>query len=168
MDAIDAIMSRRSIRKFLDKPVLKKDIEDILKAGMQSPSAHDERPWQFIVLTGKEAKEKIMKIHPYAGMLSTAPAAILVCCDIGALEGGYGQQDCAICMENMFLAAHAKGLGAVYVGIYPRESRTKAILADFGIPDKVVQFALLPLGYPAEKKKAESRYEKARVHWEKW
>jgi nitroreductase len=168
MDAIDAIMSRRSIRKFLDKPIAKKDIEDILKAGMQAPSAHNERPWRFIVITSKEAKEKIMKAHPYAGMLSTAPAAILVCCDISALEGGYGQQDCAICMENMFLAAHAKGLGAVYVGVYPRDERTKTISAVFGLPENVVPFALLPLGYPAEKKPAENRYEKARVHWENW
>jgi nitroreductase len=169
MDAIDAIMTRRSTRKFTDEPIAKKDIEDILKAGMQAPSAYDEQPWQFIIITGNEAKKKIMKAHQYAQMLSSAPVAILVCCDTSKLQTeGYWEQDCAVCMENMFLAAHAKGLGAVYVGVYPREERMKAISAVFGIPEKVVPFALLPLGHPAEKKKAENRYEKARVHWEKW
>ena len=81
METMNAIFSRRSIRKYLPKPVTRDLIENILKAGMNAPSAGDEQPWHFVIIDKHDLLEKISEIHPYAKMLKDAPAAIIVCGD---------------------------------------------------------------------------------------
>ena len=169
MEAIEAIKTRRSIRNYQDKPVSESDIKELLSAAMQAPSAGNEQPWQFVVINSRELLEKIPSIHIYAPMAKKAAIAILVCGDVNAERyKGYWVQDCAAATENLLLAAHARGLGAVWCGIYTNEERMKEFSKMFLLPTNIIPFALVPIGHPAEEKKPENRFKPDRVHYNKW
>ena len=120
------INSRQSVRAWKNKKVPAAAVKKILEAGMNAPSAGNQRPWHFVVVTGKELLEKISAIHPYGAFTRNAPCAILVCGDTGLEKyKGFWVQDCSAAMENMLLAAHALKLGGVWTGIYPLADRVK-------------------------------------------
>lgn len=169
MDLIELIHTRRSIRKYQDKPVELEIIKDIIAAGTSAPSAGNQQPWHFLIITDRSLLAKVPDIHPHAQMAGEAPAAILVCGD-PELEKhkGYWVQDCAACTENILLAVHAKGLGAVWTGVYPREERAENFRKLLNIPDGIIPFALIPLGYPAQEAGRVDRYKDERVHYERW
>jgi nitroreductase len=169
MDALTTIFSRRSIRVYTAKPVSQEMVNGILRAAMSAPSAGNERPWHFIVLTDRNILDAIPKFHPYSAMLKHAQVAILVCGDV-TLEKhkGYWALDCAAATENMLLAAHAKGLGAVWCGVYPTEDRVANLKKLLSLPEHVVPFSLVPLGFPAEEKQAPDRFDGSRVHENRW
>ncbi len=169
MNVLDAILTRRSIRLYTSKPVPRELIDDLLKAAMSAPSAGNERPWHFIVLTDRGILDEIPKFHPYSGMLKQASVAILVCGDT-RLERhkGYWVLDCAAATENVLLAAHSKGLGAVWCGVYPTEERVAGFRKLLHIPEHVMPFSLIPVGYPAEIKQAEDRFDRSRIHDNRW
>lgn len=149
METIEAIFTRRSIRKFVDTPVEPEKIEMLLKAAMYAPSAVNEQPWRFLVLNDKVLFPSIIKVHPYATMLKTAPLAILLCGDL-KLEKVPGNWvlDCSCAAQNILLAAHALGLGAVWAGVYPEEDRIQALATLFTLPENIVPFSLIGVGYP--------------------
>jgi nitroreductase len=169
MDAIEAIKTRRSIRRFKDKEVSEAELKELLAAAMQAPSAVNEQPWQFVVIRDRAILEKIPSIHIYASMAKEASAAILVCADMNLEKSkGFWVLDCSAAVENLLLAAHAKGLGAVWCGIYPNEERMVPFSEMFSLPTNVIPFALVPIGYPDEKKAPEDRFRPDRVHKDKW
>ncbi len=169
MDAIDAILSRRSIRKFRDDSLPDLVVHELLRAAMSAPSAGNEQPWHFVIIRDKQTLQKISEVHPHSRMLQEAPVAILICGDM-ELERhkGFWVQDCSAATENLLIAAIAKDLGAVWLGVYPREDRVDGLKKLLGIPNSVIPFALIPLGYPAEDKPKEDRYDIDRIHLEKW
>jgi nitroreductase len=169
MEMLELIHTRRSIRKYQDKPVEMEIIKEIIAAGKSAPSAGNQQPWHFVVITDRGLLTKVPDIHPHAQMAREAPAAILVCGD-PSLEKhkGYWVQDCAACTENILLAVHAKGLGAVWTGIYPREERAENFRKLLNIPGEVIPFAFIPLGYPAQEAGRVDRYREDRVHYERW
>lgn len=169
MEAIQAIRTRRSIRTYRPEPVPDPLIADILAAGMSAPSAGNQQPWQFVVITDRRLREAIPSFHPYAQMLPDAPVAIAVCGDLH-LETfkGYWVQDCSAATQNILLAAHACGLGAVWVGVYPKEDRVRRLQALLGLPEHVIPLALVPMGYPAERVPPATRFDPSRVHRNRW
>ena len=169
MDALEAILTRRSIRQFTDQSVSEAVVEDLLRAAMSAPSAGNQQPWQFVVITDRELLDTIPSIHPYSAMLRQAPLAILVCGD-EQLEThkGYWVQDCSAATQNLLLAAHARGLGAVWLGIYPRMDRVAGLRKLLGLPEHVVPMALVAIGHPAEHLPPAERYNAARVHRNRW
>lgn len=169
MDAFDALMTRRSIRKFTSKPVPEDKLTEMLRAAMTAPSAGNQQPWHFVVITKRELLDKIPSIHPHAAMAKEAQAGILVCGD-PKLEKhqGYWVQDCAAATENLLLAIHALGLAGVWTGVHPRPDREVGFRALLNIPDHVIPFAFLPIGYPAEEKPRQDRFNPDRVHKNGW
>jgi nitroreductase len=169
MEAMEAILSRRSVRQYSAKPVSSEVIREILKAAMSAPSAGNERPWHFMVLTDRAILDEVPKFHPYSAMLRQASAAVLVCGDT-TLEKhkGYWVLDCAAATENMLLAAHAKGLGAVWCGVYPTDDRVENLKKLLHLPEQIVPFSLVPLGFPAEVTQAPERFDASRVHTNRW
>ncbi len=169
MDVIEAIHTRRSIRQYTDQPVSDETVEELLKAAMMAPSAGNEQPWHFIVIRDRSILNRIPSAHPYAEMAPSAQLAILVCGDV-KLERykGFWVQDCSAATQNLLLAAHAMGLGAVWCGVYPAGDRVEGIVRLMGLPENVIPFALIPLGYPAEKKPTPDRFDKTRIRYEKW
>ncbi|MCL5935741.1 MAG: nitroreductase family protein [Bacillota bacterium] len=164
-----AILSRRSIRKYAPDKVPEKDIRELLEAAMAAPSAGNAQPWHFIVIDDRDILRQIPSFHPYSHMLKEATVAILVCGD-ETLEKykGYWVQDCSAATENILIAVAEKGLGAVWLGVYPIEERVAGLRRLLGIPDHVIPFSLIPVGYPAEHKEPANRYNEARVRRNKW
>lgn len=169
MDAIEAILYRRSIRKYTNQPVSDELIKELLKAAMSAPSANNKQPWCFVVINERKVLNEIPKFHPYAGMIKEAPIAILVCGDLKLEDHeGYLALDCTAATENILIAVHAKGLGAVWLGIYPREERIADIRKLLSLPGNIIPIALIPVGYPAEQKPRENRYQDSAVHYNQW
>lgn len=169
MDAMQAILSRRSIRKFTSQPVSDDLIMQLLKAAMNAPSAGNQQPWHFIVVKDRAILDEIPKIHPYAQMLKEAPLAIAICGDMEKqLHEGYWVQDCSAATENLLLAAHALGLGAVWLGVHPREERVAGLLKLLHIPEKIVPLCVIAIGYPAEEKPPAERFLPERIHYDAW
>jgi nitroreductase len=149
--------------------VKEEDIITMIDAAMNAPSAGNQQPWQFIIIRKRETLVRIIDFHPHAMMLHDAQAAILICGDI-SLEKfkGYWVLDCAAATENLLLAAHNLGLGACWLGIYPREDRVKNIGELLKVPKHIIPFSLVSLGYPDEHKGRMDRYLSNRVHYEQW
>ncbi len=170
MNTIDAIMSRRSIRKYTNQKISDKDIKTILAAAMNAPSAGDGRPWHFVVIQDKEKLHQIAdKIDEGNPMFKQAPLAILVCGD-EKKEGfpGFYPQDCSCAAQNIYLAAHELGLGSVWIALWSVKPRIDGIREIINIPQEISPFAIFPIGYPAEELPAEKRYDENLVHFEDW
>jgi len=144
-------------------------VEDIIAAGMMAPSAGNEQPWHFLVMRERKILTAISKAHLYASLVNKAPLAVLVCGDAskGRYEG-FWIQDCAAATQNMLLAAHGLGLASFWIGIYPRKQRISDIRAVISLPEHIKPFSLLPVGYPGEVKERERRFDRGRIHLEKW
>lgn len=169
METLEAIHSRRSIRKYEDQLVPEELVSKILGAAMAAPSAGNEQPWEFIVINQPQILKRIPSFSPYAQMVSHAPLAILVC---GNLERekfpGNWVLDCAVASQNALLAAHALGLGAVWTGVYPEIDRMEGFSRLFELPGNVKPHALLVMGYPAQHLKPQERYREDRIHYNGW
>lgn len=159
------LYSRVSIRKYQDRPVEKEKTEAMLRAAMQAPSAANQQPWEFYVVTDKEKLEALSGVSPYAGMTKDAPAAIVSAYRKNCNVPPYAEIDMSIAMENLWIETDAQGLGGVWLGIAPLEERMKAVEEILDIPDTLRAFAIFPYGYPAEEKKQQDRFDKSRIHY---
>lgn len=165
----DPVLSRRSIRRYTGQPVDDATVERLLRAGMAAPSAGNQQPWQFVVIRDKASLTQIAGWHPYAKMLPSAPVAVLVLGDPGnARWGVLWPQDCSACVENMLIEAELLGLGAVWLGIHPLPERESALRELLGIPEQVIPFAIVPFGWPQERKGPSDRFDEWRIHRERW
>lgn len=159
------LYTRVSIRKYQDRPVEKEKTEAMLRAAMQAPSAANQQPWEFYVVTNKEKLNALSRVSPYAGMTKDAPAAIVSVYRKDCAIPAYAQIDLSIAMENLWLETDAQGLGGVWLGIAPQEERMKAVEDVLGLPDTVRAFAIFPYGYPAEERRQQDRFDRSRIHY---
>ena len=166
---MEAIYKRRSIRRYLDKSISRTHIEKILKAGMNAPSAGNEQPWYFVVVDDRKILDTIPSFHPHSRMLYEAPVAILICGDISNVKyPEYWPQDCSAATQNILLAIADMDLGGVWLGVYPREDRVKKLQELFELPEHIIPFSIVALGYPAEKKPLKDIYEPWRIRHNSW
>ena len=170
MDGLEAIYTRRSIRKFVMKEIHDDVVTKILKAGMSAPTAGNQRPWQFIVIREREMFDKFIEAYPYAGkMLPDVPVAIMVCFDKDReMYEDRWQFDCANATLSMLLAAHILGYGGLWLEIFPVEERIRQIQQSFDIPDSVIPIALVTIGHKAEEKPPVDRFDIELVHHDRW
>jgi len=169
MDAIEAIMSRRSVRSYTDEPVSDEAVELLLRAAMNAPSARNQQPWEFVVIRDRAVLAEVPKAHPYAQMVPSAQVAIVVCADMRrVVSEGFWIQDCAAATENILIAANALGLGAVWLGVYPRDARVDGLRRLLGLPGHIVPFSLIPVGHPAERPPKVDRFDTSRIHRDRW
>jgi nitroreductase len=168
MDAMEAILSRRSIRRYTSQKLSDQLIKELLEAAMSAPSAGNEQPWHFIIIDDRKVLEQIPSFHPYSGMLREAPLAILICADLDLGNEGFLIQDGSAATENLLIAAHAKGLGAVWLGIYPLKERITGMRKLLAIPERILPLSLIAVGYPAERIPREKRYQPSRIHTNQW
>ena len=169
MDVLEALMTRCSIRRFEPRAVPPSAVAQMLEVLFRSPSAADARPWQFVVVDRRDLLDRLDAAMPKCDMLKTAPLAILVCAEPAREKiPGFWAQDCAAASENLLLAAHGLGLGAVWIGMHPVADRERAARGILGIPDDCVPFALVTIGYPAEQPALENRHDDSRVHRNGW
>jgi nitroreductase len=167
---LNIINSRRSVRVWTQQPVAEEDVHKIIEAGMNAPSAGNEQPWYFIVVNDREILAKASLLNPHGGFVKNAAVAILVCADL-RLERfpGCWVQDCSAAAENMLLASHALGIGAVWTSVYPIEERMRGFSSLFNLPKEVIPFALIPLGYSARPiGEPKSRFNPSRILNNRW
>jgi nitroreductase len=169
MDIIEAIMTRRSIRKFTGIPISKEQEDIILKAGFQAPSAHNMQPWEFVVIRDIEVLKGIKEYHKYAQMVDNAGFAILVCGDTKKQKSlGFLIEDCSASIQNMLLAAHGIGLGAVWCGIYGGEDLVDKTRSLLEIPEDIIPIGLVVIGNKVEEKNPKHIYDENKIHYDKW
>ncbi len=159
------IFERVSIRKYTDRAVENEKILAILRAAMAAPSAGNQQPWEFFVVRDREKLEALSGVSPYAGCTKAAPVAIVSAYREKLWAQAYAQIDMSIAMENLWLACGEQGLGGVWLGIAPVEERMKAVEEILGIPEGLRAFAIFPLGYPAESRKQQDRFDEGRIHF---
>jgi nitroreductase len=166
---MESIYTRRSIRKYKNSDVDDSIINEIIKAGMNAPSAGDEQLWHFIVVKDSDKLVRITEVHPYSKMVLQVKTAIIVCGDLSLEKhDGFWVQDCAAAVQNMLLMIDHKGLGSVWLGVYPRNERVEGIKKIFNLPEKVIPFAVLPVGYPDETRPANNKFNESRIHVNNW
>ena len=170
MELYEGLISRRSIRNYTGGQIDEEVIRSIIRAGMYAPSARNRRPWHFVVIDDRSVLKRIMEVHPYSSMLATASHAIVVCGDKELENGpGYYKLDCAAASENILLAAHSKGLGAVWLGVEPREERIKAVSNILGLPAHIVPVSIISIGVPAKGTSSfPERFEENKIRKNKW
>lgn len=162
---MNEIFHRTSIRKYTTQPVEASKVELLLRAAMAAPSATNQQPWEFYVVTNKEVLKALADCSPYAGPLRSAPLGIAVCCQANCKLPEFAQIDCSAAIENLLLEADSLGLGAVWLGVAPRAERMEATGKILGLPDNQYVFSLIACGYPAEERKQQERYDETRVHY---
>ena len=169
MELLEGLLTRRSVRDFVYRPVPQENIELMLKAAMHAPSARNRQPWQFYVITDREVLRRIPDVHPYATMATEASLAVVVCADETILSNPerWGL-DCSNATFSIQLAAHGLGLGAVWCGLYPDAERQNGIKDLLNLPEDIQPFSLIPIGYPAEALPVVDRFLPERIHMNQW
>ncbi len=151
MNAIDAILTRRSVRSFLNTPVSEEELKAILRAGMFAPSAHNRRTWEFITVTERPLLNELSVMSRYWGMLKEAPLCIVTCGyspGIKPEDEEFLIQNSSAATENMLLMAHSLGLGAVWLGICRERPYYNSVKALLKIPADVRVVSLMAVGRP--------------------
>ena len=162
---MNEIFHRISVRKYQDRPVEPEKLEQLLRAAMAAPSACNQQPWEFYVVRRKEKLAELATATPYTGFTAQAPAAIVAAYREGCFAPDYAHIDMSAAMENMLLEADSLGLGGTWMGIAPIEDRMKTVESMLDIPEGLQAFAIYSVGYPAESRPQQDRWDPARVHW---
>ena len=167
---LNAIHSRTSIREYTEKEVPAQLVEELLKAAMAAPSSRNMQPWEFYVVTERESLDRLAEGLPFAKMLARAPLAIVVA---GNTQVGNPNQeqvynwvmDCSAATQNLLLAAHAVGLGAVWTGVWPYESRIDVVRKALDLPEHIIPLNVIPVGYPEREHEPKIKWDTTKVHW---
>ena len=162
---MDSIFHRVSIRKYTDQKVEEEKIMQMMKAAMAAPSACNQQPWEFYVVTDSEKIKELSQASPYTGCAKGAPLVFVPCYRETGVAPGYYHIDMSVAVENLLLEADHLGLGAVWMGIAPVEERMEKVREILEIPEELFAFAIVPCGYPAEEHPQQDRFDAKRIHW---
>lgn len=162
------IINRVSVRRFADRAVTSGQETAILHAAMSSPSGVNKQPWQFVAIDDPQLKLRLAEALPYAKMVAHAPVAILVCGDsnrfLEGVDNVLWEQDLSAASENILLAAHAIGLGGVWTCVFPHEERISPVRSILNLPDNLIPFSLIPIGYPEKSHAPMDKWHPERIH----
>lgn len=164
MDAFEAFKNRVSVREYSDKPIEKDKLEKIVDAGHLAPTARNEQPWEFIVVTNKEKIRELADITDHGKFMSGAAASVVIFC----ADTKYYLEDGCAATENMLLAATALGIASCWIAGDKKEYGARIARA-LGVPAGMKLISIISLGYPKAKPEFhQKRPLKEIVHWEKF
>lgn len=170
MDAYTAILARRSVRAYQDKPVSEELLTRLMEAAMAAPTGCNAQPWEFLIVNTPGGMAEMRAVMPHGKY--NAPAAIVVCANLKKALNNcaerFWEQDTSAAMENILVAAAGEGLGSVWLGCHPDADRQEALRKTFGIPGHVIPMGVAYIGWPAETPEPRTQYEPGRVHWGRW
>ncbi len=162
------IIDRTSVRRFTEQPVSDEMKSAIVHAAMSAPSGVNKQPWEFIVIDDRERLSQLADALPYAKMAAHAPMAIVVCGNPDRFLDGDDStlwiQDLSAASENILLAANALGLGGVWTCLYPHPDRMASVREILNIPEAIIPFNLIPVGYPLSPHAPMDKWQPSRVH----
>lgn len=162
---MEEIFHRTSIRKYTNHAVEPEKAKQLIRAAMAAPSAGNQQPWEFYLVTDRAVLKALSECSPYAEPICNAPLGIVVCCQGDCKMPEYAQIDCSAAIENLLLEADALGLGTVWLGVAPLKERMDAARKVLSLPDNLYVFSFIACGYPAEEKRQEDRYDESRIHY---
>ncbi|MEG1934983.1 MAG: nitroreductase family protein, partial [Rikenellaceae bacterium] len=164
------IYQRWSVRHFTDRKVEKDTLIELVRAAMAAPTGKDKRPWEFVVVTERETLDRLSDALPFAKMLSTATAAVVICGNTDEQNGGspYWFLDCSAATQNLLLAAQSMNLGSVWTAAYPYKERIDPVKDILSIPDHITPLCVVPIGYPSKEPRVKDKFEIEKIHTEKW
>ena len=167
--SMDEIFKRRSIRKYLDRPVEEEKTEKLLRAAMQAPTSGNQRPWEFLVVRDKEALMQLSLTSPFSMAVAKAPLAIVMLGnrDLFRYPEDW-EKDLGAATQNLLLEAVSLDLGAVWIGVAPLTECMDNVRSVCALPANIDPFAIVSVGYPVEEKPPIDRFEPGRVHYEKY
>jgi nitroreductase len=170
--AINNIMTRVSVRNFTGEKISDEQIETLLRAGMAAPSAINKQPWAFVVIKDEAILAKLGEALPYSRCSNKPAIAIIPCGDLSkAIPGemaGFWINDVSAATENILLAAHAMGLGAVWTGLHPDMNRAKMVQEMLGMPEHIIPLCIVPVGIPAENPDVKDKFNTDNIHYNAW
>lgn len=165
---MNSIMKRTSVRKFTSDFVEPEKIELLLKAGFAAPSAGNQQPWEFYVVTDTEKLKALSKASIYTESIAAAPVGIVPCFySDNNFHEEYVYFDMSACCENILIEAVELGLGAVWLGIAPHQDRMDVVTDVLGLPASLKPFAIIPCGYPASIHAKRNRFNDKKIHYVK-
>lgn len=166
---MNAIFTRRSIRSYTREPVSDGDIDLMLRALMQAPSAGNQQPWEVIVVRDTNKLEKLSGVSPYAEMTADAAVAfVIIANEAGLKYPRFWQQELGAATQNLLLQAAELGLGAVWLGVAPDEERMAYITELFQLPEHLQPFSVVPVGHSDKKNEWVDRFHMTKVHWDEY
>ena len=169
---INNIMTRVSVREFTSEKITEAQIDTLLRAAMAAPSAINKQPWAFIVVTDDDLIAKLGEALPYSRCSNHPACAIIPCGDLSkAIEGDMGAfwiNDVSAATENLLLAAHSMGLGAVWTGLHPDMNRASMVQQMLGLPEHIIPLCIIPVGIPAEQPAVKDKYKPENIHYNGW
>lgn len=170
--AINNIMTRVSVRQFTGEKISSEQIDTLLRAAMAAPSAINKQPWAFIVVTDEAIIERLGEELPFSRCSNHPACAIIPCGDLSKAIEGAGRDfwinDVSAATENLLLAAHAMGLGAVWTGLHPNMERAAMVQQMLGMPEHIVPLCIVPVGVPAEQPEVKDKYNAEIIHYNRW
>jgi nitroreductase len=170
MDILEAIHTRRSIRTFTGEPVSEAQIETLIRAAMAAPSANNERPWRFVVVRDGETLARLAQATPFAAPIGRAPAGVVIFADtsVRKSDSDIEMLDGALAGENLMLAAHAIGLGTVWLAAWPFAGFVSTIQGILGAPSHAVPVAMFAVGVPDKTPAPVDRFDPVWVYSERY
>ena len=162
---MNSIFHRVSIRKYLPQPIEQEKIEKMLRAAMAAPSACNQQPWEYYVVTNPEIIAQLSMATPYSRPCTNAPVVFVPCYRHVGRAPSYFHIDMSASVQNLLLEADELGLGAVWMGVAPQEDKMEIVRNILNVPEELSVFALVSCGYPAEGRPQQDRYEEERVHY---
>lgn len=169
---IKSIMTRTSVRSYTDRKVSEEQVDTLLQAAMAAPTAGNKQPWRFIVIRDRNTLDYISDNFQTMTMVKNAQVAIVVCGDLSATFDGDGRdywvQDTSAATENLLLAAHAMGLGAVWCGVYPQMARVADFSRLLHLPDSIVPLNCVAVGYPSGSPTPKDKWKPEYIHYNSW
>lgn len=166
---MNLIFKRHSVRKFTDEKVNDDKIKNLLKAGMQAPSACNAQPWEFVIVSDDEDKKAISQMHKFAAPAANASHLIVTLGNLNLSKvHGMIEQDLGACNQNILLQATYEGLGAVWLGFHPIEDRVLKLKEYLNIPDYCIPFSVICVGYPENEAEVKNRFNESKIHYDKY
>ena len=181
-ETIKTILQRKSVRSFTDQPIPAEYMEAMLKAAMAAPTGSNIQPWHFVVLTDKTKYEKVFENNFNMRIFNSAAAVVVFCADTTVARpprdnpndtpivrpNGTWRDDLGACTENFLLAAESLGLGAVWTAAYPYSDRYASMKRELGLPDPILPYCAVAVGYPAGDEQPKDKWKPERIHYEVW
>ena len=181
-ETIRTIMQRKSVRAFTDEPIPAAYMDAMLKAAMAAPTGSNIQPWHFVVLTDKTKYEQVFENNFNMRIFNSAAAVVVLCADTTVTRpprdnpdgapvtrpNGTWRDDLGACTENFLLAAESLGLGAVWTAAYPYSERYASMKRELGLPDPVLPYCAVAVGWPANDEQPKDKWKPDRIHYERW
>ena len=171
-EAIENLMTRVSVREFSGEKISAEQIDTLLRAAMAAPSALNKQPWAFVVVTDEKIIAQLGEALPSSRCSNHPACAFIPCGDLSkTIEGdlaAFWINDVSAATENLLLAAHAMGLGAVWTGLHPDMNRVSMVQQLLGLPEHIIPLCVVPVGVPAEQPAVKDKYKPENIHYNGW